>query len=174
VDVKISDFSYAKTVTYPNALKTQCGTEGYVAPEVLKHRPAYDVQCDMWTVGVIVFIMLGGYRPFRGDSEEEILKNIRYGEYKFIKKYWKKVSEEAKTLIRGMLTVDVEKRVTADEALKSRWIQGDVARLSTDLTGNIYQLTELRSKFKGAVQTLIATSKFHESMDQLPELSDEE
>jgi len=120
VDVKLSDFSFAKRVLHPNSLVTQCGTEGYVAPEVLEHRPAYDVQCDMWSVGVVLYILLGGYRPFRGD-EDDVLRAIRYGEYKFHKRYWKGISDDAKILISRMLTVNPIGRITATAALSSDW-----------------------------------------------------
>ena len=125
VDVKISDFSFAKKVSFPNGLSTQCGTEGYVAPEVLQNRPAYDVQCDMWSLGVVMYILLGGYRPFRGDDEEEVERKIRYGEYKFHKRYWKEISEDAKTLISRMLTVNPIARITATGALSSDWFLMD-------------------------------------------------
>jgi len=120
-NVKISDFGFAKKVRYPNALQTQCGTEGYVAPEILEHRPAYDVQCDMWSVGVILFMLLGGYRPFRGEPDE-VMRQIRYGEYKFHKRYWKNIDDEAKILITRMLTVIPIGRITATAALQSHWI----------------------------------------------------
>ena len=123
VDVKLSDFSFSKKVLFPNALRTQCGTEGYVAPEVLDHRPAYDVQCDMWSLGVVLYILLGGYRPFRGDDEDDVIRAIRYGEFKFHKRYWKKISEEAKTLIARMLTVNPVARITATGALSSEWFE---------------------------------------------------
>lgn len=121
-DVRISDFGFAKRVLYPNSLKTQIGTEGYVSPEIIEHRPAYDVQCDMWSLGVVLYMLLGGYRPFRGEGEE-VLRMTRYGEYKFHKRYWKDVSEEAKILIARMLTVDPICRITATAALHSDWIR---------------------------------------------------
>jgi serine/threonine protein kinase len=161
-DVKISDFGYAKTVTFPNSLRTQCGTEGYVAPEILEHRPAYDVPCDMWSLGVIIYIVLGGYRPFRGEGEE-VMRQIRYGDYKFHKRYWSHVSDDAKNLITRMLTVDPEKRITAEAALRSPWINSDEDSLGThELTSNMKDLNDLRSakaKIKGAVNTIIATNK---------------
>lgn len=122
IDVKISDFSFAKRVLYPNSLQTQCGTEGYVAPEILEHRPAYDVQCDMWSLGVILYILLGGYRPFRGEGET-VMRLIRYGEFKFHKRYWKDISEEPKILISRMLTVNPIGRITATGALQSDWVK---------------------------------------------------
>ena len=160
-DVKISDFGYAKVVHFPNSLRTQCGTEGYVAPEILEHRPSYDVACDMWSLGVIIYIVLGGYRPFRGEGEE-VMKQIRYGEYKFHKRYWSHVSPEAKNLISSMLTVDPQARITAEEALSSPWIQADDATLNSDLSSNMKDLKDLRAakaKFKGVVNTIIATNK---------------
>jgi calcium/calmodulin-dependent protein kinase I len=158
-DVRISDFGYAKTVTFPNSLRTQCGTEGYVAPEILEHRPAYDVPCDMWSLGVIIYIVLGGYRPFRGEGEE-VMRQIRYGEYKFHKRYWSHVSDDAKDLISRMLTVDPEKRITAEEALCSNWINSDEDSLGTHvLSDNMGQLRDAKQKVKGVVNTIIATNK---------------
>jgi serine/threonine protein kinase len=161
-DVKISDFGYAKTVMFPNSLRTQCGTEGYVAPEILEHRPAYDVSCDMWSLGVILYIVLGGYRPFRGEADD-VMRQIRYGEYKFHKRYWGHVSEDAKNLITRMLTVDPVKRITAETALRNRWIHADEISLGgTQLSDNMKDLKNLRNakrKVKAATKAIIATNK---------------
>jgi calcium/calmodulin-dependent protein kinase I len=115
-EVKLSDFGHAKIVLQPNSLTTVCGTEGFVAPEIIEHSPQYDVECDMWSLGVVLYILLGGYRPFRGEGED-CLEKIRYGEYKFHRKYWSHVSDDVKQLISGMLTVDPSRRLTAQEAL---------------------------------------------------------
>ena len=121
IDVKISNFSFAKKVIYPNSLRTQCGTEDYVAPEILKHRPAYDVECDMWSLGVIIYILLGGYRPFQGTPDKVRMK-ICYGDYEFHDQYWNHINLDAKDLIKRMLTVDPEKRISATDALQHAWI----------------------------------------------------
>ena len=158
--MRISDFSYAKLQTKPKSLHTQCGTEGYVAPEILVHRPSYDHRCDMWTVGVIVFILLGGYRPFRGDTEDEICQRIRYGEYKFHNNYWKKISKEAKLLIKRMLTVDVDERISAKEALRNSWFQIKKEQLqSTDLSESLVGLKDTRSTAKAAVRISMTSSR---------------
>jgi serine/threonine protein kinase len=115
----------------------------------------------MWSIGVIIYIVLGGYRPFRGEGEE-VMKQIRYGEYKFHKRYWNHVSQDAKDLIAGMLTVDPQQRITAENALKSPWIQADGSKLGNDLSANMKDLKDLRDakrKFKGVVNTIIATNK---------------
>ena len=115
-EVKLSDFGHAKIVLQPNSLTTVCGTEGFVAPEIIEHSPQYDVECDIWSLGVVLYILLGGYRPFRGEGED-CLEKIRYGEYQFHRKYWSHISEDTKDLISRMLTVDVSRRITAQEAL---------------------------------------------------------
>mmetsp|Transcript_44514 Transcript_44514/g.107258 ORF Transcript_44514/g.107258 Transcript_44514/m.107258 type:complete len:1230 (-) Transcript_44514:3643-7332(-) len=162
IDVKISDFGYAKTVAFPNSLRTQCGTEGYVAPEILEHRPAYGIECDMWSLGVVIYIVLGGYRPFRGEGEE-VMKQIRYGEYKFHKRYWSHVSKEAKSLIQQLLTVDPQQRIKAEEALKSEWVTAEESALDTiELSSNMKELKNLRSaksKLRSAVKMVVATQK---------------
>jgi serine/threonine protein kinase len=156
----ICDFEFAKVVHFPNSLHTQCGTQEYVAPEVLENRPAYDVSCDIWTVGVIIFIMLGGYYPFRGKDELEVLKKVRYGEFVFHDKYWKGISGDAKSLIKSMMTVNPQQRITADDALGTAWIGADVTVLSADLSDNLQELKKyVKAKFKGMVKTIIATNK---------------
>jgi len=160
VDVRITDFGFAKRVLYPNSLETQCGTEGYVAPEILEHRPAYDVQCDMWSVGVVLYILIGGYRPFRGEGEE-VMRLVRYGEFKFHKRYWRDVSEDAKILISRMLTVLPIARITATGALLSDWVQMSEEELDEhNLSGNLEELkAAAKQKIKAAVNTIIATKK---------------
>ena len=147
-------------MTYRNSLRTQCGTQEFVAPEVLESSPAYDVSCDMWTVGVIVFILLGGYYPFRGDSDAEILKNVRYGNFEFREKLWEGVSDTARELLRCMMTVNPEERVTAEEALRHEWIKADDSVLSADLLENVQEIRkEVTMKFKAAVKTVMATQR---------------
>ena len=159
--MKISDFGYAKKVLYENSLRTQCGTEGYVAPEILEHRPAYGVKCDMWSLGVILYILLGGYRPFRG-SGDEVMRQIRYGEYKFHQRYWKGISAEAKDLIRRMMTVDPEKRITASEALESAWILTDGSELQSDLSESQNELKTFKGKEK--LRQVVQTVSFEAAL----------
>jgi serine/threonine protein kinase len=160
VDVKISDFGCAKKVLYPNSLRTQCGTEGYTAPEILEHRPEYDVPCDMWSLGVVLYILIGGYRPFRG-SGTEIMRQIRYGEYEFHEQYWNHVSREAKDLIKRMMTVHPIKRITAAEALESDWMVADDSTLQSDLSPNQTGLRAFngKAKMRKVVQMMIAMNK---------------
>ena len=120
--IKIADFGFAKRVIKPNCLRTLCGTAQYVAPEVLDlHSPGYDQRADMWSVGVVTYILLGGYAPFDGPVHE-LANVICKGEYEFHDKYWGDISDAAKTMIRNLLQVDPDKRYSAELALQCPWM----------------------------------------------------
>ena len=159
--VKIADFGFAKIVQEPNSLTTQCGTPGYVAPEILEGTP-YDERADMWSVGVILYILLGGYPPFIESTQRDLFRKIRKGEYEFDEEYWGTVSSEAKELIGSLLRVDATKRLTAQEALTNQWILGDDAKLANrDLGANLDKLRNFNAKrkFRAAVSAIVAANK---------------
>ena len=123
--VKLADFGFAKKETEPNSFTTMCGTPAYVAPEILAGTP-YGLQVDMWSLGVITYILLAGYQPFRGDdnNDEDDIK-LRYaiheGKVKFDEEFWSNVSDHAKDLVSALLTKKPEERITADDALNHPW-----------------------------------------------------
>ncbi|EFJ39750.1 hypothetical protein VOLCADRAFT_78266 [Volvox carteri f. nagariensis] len=120
--VKIADFGLAKHAV--NGMQTICGTPQYVAPEVIVGAKGhvYGPGVDMWSAGVVLYILLGGYPPFWSDSEPQLFDMIRKGKYSFGDPVWNKVSESAKDLIRKLLVVDPTKRLTATEALQHQFI----------------------------------------------------
>jgi calcium-dependent protein kinase len=99
------------------------GTPYYIAPEVLKQ--VYDEKCDIWSCGVILYIMLCGYPPFNGDNEKEIMKSVMKGVFDFPEEEWSKVSEEARNLVSNMLKYNPKKRYSAKECLSSEWIKNN-------------------------------------------------
>lgn len=123
--VKLADFGFAKKCPQENGLRTLCGTPGYLAPEILERWPAYDVKCDLWSVGVILFLLLGGYLPFEDEDEDRVFERTRNGEYDFHPTYWNGISTTAKTLVTRLLTVNPNKRFSATEALKHDWMMMD-------------------------------------------------
>lgn len=133
-DVKIIDFGLAKQSEEPMTMP--CGTPGYVAPEILK-RKKYHKEVDIWSLGVITYILLCGFPPFHDDGSnlKNLYKQIRNGKYSFPDKYWKNISEDAKNLIRKMLTVKPRHRIKAPKVLKDPWLQEGVAS-SQALQGN--------------------------------------
>ena len=119
-DIKLADFGFA-TMAPKNNLTRGCGTLDYVAPEILSHKK-YGKPVDMWSVGVISYILLCGHPPFSGDTDEEEMENIKAGNYEFDFLSWGYVSEDAKSFVRKLLTVDPEKRYTVTQALSDPWI----------------------------------------------------
>lgn len=101
-------------------MKEKYGTPYYIAPEVLKKD--YNEKCDIWSCGVILYILLSGYPPFNGKTNEQIMKKVLEGSYSFNKKEWNIISDKAKMLISKMLTYNSEKRISAVQALGDPWI----------------------------------------------------
>ena len=109
-------------------MDTQCGTPGYVAPEILKGKK-YGTAVDMWSCGVIVYILLGGYPPFHDDNHAILYRKIKAADYAFDPQYWDQVSDDAKDLIKKMLVVDPDKRsIPASRRVESRHQLVSIAR----------------------------------------------
>ncbi|XP_032822595.2 MAP kinase-activated protein kinase 2-like [Petromyzon marinus] len=123
--LKLTDFGFAKETTRCNSLATPCYTPYYVAPEVLGS-VKYDKSCDMWSLGVIMYILLCGFPPFYSNHGLAISpgmkKRIRMGQYEFPNPEWADVSEEAKQLIRHLLKTDPTARMTITEFMNHPWI----------------------------------------------------
>lgn len=112
-------------------MMTACGTPGYVAPEVLT-ATGYDKEVDLWSIGVITYILLCGFPPFYNENLPELFEQIMKAEYDFPEEYWGHVSKEAKDFIRKLLVVDPSKRLTSKAALAHPWLAG--AAPNTKLT----------------------------------------
>ncbi|XP_013782541.1 MAP kinase-activated protein kinase 2-like [Limulus polyphemus] len=123
--LKLTDFGFAKETTNINCLQTPCYTPYYVAPEVLGPEK-YDKSCDMWSLGVIMYILLCGFPPFYSNHGLAISpgmkKRIRAGQYDFPYPEWKCVTQDAKDLIHGLLMTDPAQRLTIEEVLSNKWI----------------------------------------------------
>lgn len=161
-NIKIADFGFAKKCLKPNSLTTQCGTPGYVAPEILEGTP-YGTQADMWSLGVIVYILLGGYPPFIEQNQRELFRKIRKGQYQFHEEYWGQVSKGAKDLIRSLLVTNPSERKTADQIVSAdQWINAGSEKLAeSDLETTLTELKKFNAKrkFKAAISTVMAAQK---------------
>lgn len=102
-------------------MTTISGTPYYIAPEVLNE--SYDEKCDIWSCGVILYILLCGYPPFNGESDTDIMKAVRTGVYDFPVEEWATVSKEAKDLVSSMLKYDPKQRLSAKDCLVHPWIK---------------------------------------------------
>eukprot|EP00977_Amphora_coffeiformis_P012882 scaffold3271_cov181-Amphora_coffeaeformis.AAC.9 len=153
-DIKVADFGFACRVHTPQSLTTRCGTPTYVAPEILKNIP-YDQSGDMWSVGVIIYVLLVGYPPFADNNQSVLFQKIRVGDYTFHPEEWKGISEDAKDLIKHLLVVDPLQRWTARQALESNWLKKEDKDLNKELTASLEAIKRSKRKFKNVAKTII-------------------
>ncbi|XP_031678336.1 calcium/calmodulin-dependent protein kinase type IV [Oncorhynchus kisutch] len=161
--LKIADFGLSKIIDEQVTMKTVCGTPGYCAPEILRGN-AYGPEVDMWSVGVILYILLCGFEPFfdpRGD--QYMYSRILNCDYEFVSPWWDEVSLNAKDLVSKLIVQDPHKRLTVKEALEHPWVLGKAARFShMDTTQRKLQEFNARRKLKAIMKAVVATSRMHE------------
>mmetsp|Transcript_2519 Transcript_2519/g.3707 ORF Transcript_2519/g.3707 Transcript_2519/m.3707 type:complete len:361 (-) Transcript_2519:172-1254(-) len=165
--LKVADFGFARIVD-ENKLASQCGTPGYVAPEILTG-VSYGIEVDIWSVGVIMYILLGGYPPFHDENKTQLFKKIKKGIVVFHSQYWDHVSFDAKDLISRMLTLDVSRRITAAQALEHPWMKDDDMSLAShDLSMNLVKLQSFnaRRKFRSAIATIMLTNQLQKIIEE--------
>ncbi|XP_042558998.1 serine/threonine-protein kinase DCLK2 isoform X3 [Clupea harengus] len=126
--LKLGDFGLATVVEGP--LHTVCGTPTYVAPEIIAEA-GYGLKVDIWAAGVITYILLCGFPPFRSENnlQEDLFDQILLGRLEFPTPYWENISASAKELIGHMLQVNVEARFTAEDVLIHPWVTQEDAAL---------------------------------------------
>jgi len=156
--VKIIDFGLSGKYEAGKPMKTRAGSPYYVAPEVLGS--LYDNKCDIWSVGVILYIMLCGYPPFQGKNDAEVLQKVSLGLYEFRPQDWRYVSEDAKVLITCLMKKSPVDRFAAEQALRHTWIAhkaptAPAVALQGDLVDKLRGF-RLRNKFMKAALHVIA------------------
>ncbi|XP_019069281.1 calcium-dependent protein kinase 26-like [Solanum lycopersicum] len=147
------------------------GSPYYVAPEVLRKR--YGPEADIWSAGVIIYILLSGVPPFWGESEEEIFDEVLHGDIDFDLDPWPKISQGAKDLVRRMLIRDPKKRLTAHEVLCHPWVQIDGVAPDKPLDSAIFtRLTQFSAmnKLKKMAIRVIAERLSEEEIAGLKEM----
>jgi calcium-dependent protein kinase len=158
--IKVIDFGTSQTVLDDETLSKAFGTAYYVAPEVLKKQ--YNSKCDVWSCGVILYILLCGHPPFNGSTEKKILEKVLKGLYEFKEHEWKSISEEAVDLIKKMLVYEPAKRLTASEALGHPWFQNMLGSNQPDKPSALNTLNNLKTfraerKLQQAIWIFLAT-----------------
>ncbi|XP_077333146.1 serine/threonine-protein kinase DCLK2 isoform X4 [Lithobates pipiens] len=139
--LKLGDFGLATVVDGP--LYTVCGTPTYVAPEIIAET-GYGLKVDIWAAGVITYILLCGFPPFRSDNnlQEDLFDQILIGKLEFPSPYWDNITDSAKELISCMLQVNVEDRFTAEQILSHPWVSDDASQgnnMQAEVTGKLKQ-----------------------------------
>ncbi|XP_042589822.1 MAP kinase-activated protein kinase 2-like [Cyprinus carpio] len=162
--LKLTDFGFAKETSLHNPLQTPCYTPYYVAPEVLGPEK-YDKSCDMWSLGVIMYILLCGFPPFYSNTGQAISpgmkRRIRMGQYEFPKPEWAEVSEEAKQLINQLLKTDPNERMTIEKFMNHPWINQSMVVPQTPLhtTRVLTEDSEMWDEVKEELTSALATMR---------------
>uniref|UniRef100_A0A8C2X2G4 Serine/threonine-protein kinase DCLK2 n=1 Tax=Cyclopterus lumpus TaxID=8103 RepID=A0A8C2X2G4_CYCLU len=137
--LKLGDFGLATVVEGP--LYTVCGTPTYVAPEIISES-GYGLKVDIWAAGVITYILLCGFPPFRSESnmQEDLFEQILLGRLDFPSPYWDNITDSAKELIGKMLQVNAEGRYSAQDILRHPWVTDDTVmenNMKMEVTGKL-------------------------------------
>lgn len=127
-DPKLVDFGLSKIIGPGETCSDPFGTLSYVAPEVLLQKP-YDKGVDLWSLGIIIYLLLSGTLPFDDDDDREIARQTIHDEVDFSYHVWNTVPEEAKQLIRGLLEKDASKRTNLQDVLQHPWITGGESKI---------------------------------------------
>jgi len=122
--IKIADFGLSKIFSEQVFLETSCGTPDYAAPEVLTVEKTYDNSVDLWSIGVITYVLLCGYPPFYASSHPALFEKIINCNYSFPDPEWGFISHEAKEFIRHLLVINPSDRLTAEQCLKQPFLTG--------------------------------------------------
>ena len=169
--IKVIDFGTSQKYDPEKKMHQTYGTPYYIAPEILAGE--YNEKCDVWSCGVIMYILLCGRPPFDGQTDDEILENVSKGTYKTDSAVWKNVSKDGLGLVQKCLTYDPEKRISAKDALNHSWIKNLTEGINVDtvLASNaLNNLKEFRAerKLQQAVCTfMVSQMATKEEMDEL-------
>ena len=125
-EIKLADFGLSKVLGQEVMMQTACGTPGYVAPEILQtSQSGYGKEVDMWSVGVITYILLCGFPPFYNDNVAQLFESIINADFDYPAEYWDHISDDAIDFIDCLLIADPSKRLTANTALEHSWLKGN-------------------------------------------------
>ena len=150
---------------------TVCGTPTYVAPEILEET-GYGLKVDTWAAGVITYIMLCGFPPFRSAKrdQDELFDLIQEGQFEFLSPYWDTVSDGAKDLVSSLLVVNVNQRYSAEQILMHPWVRkrsATVGEISHGLLGDSERPTlKRRNRFKAAALAVRGAKRMENLAEQ--------
>ena len=168
--IKVIDFGMSKRFDSAHFMSEKVGTAYYISPEVLKGK--YDEKCDIWSAGVILYIIICGYPCFNGDDDDEIFEAIQKGKIYFPSPEWDNISNDVKDLIKKMCT-SPEKRLTAEQVLNETWVKDNAPNstqillpMKPDGLKNYANSNKLRK----AVLTYIASRLSEEDIKKIKEV----
>ncbi|XP_035246721.1 death-associated protein kinase 1-like isoform X2 [Anguilla anguilla] len=165
--IKLIDFGLAHKIDFSNDFKNIFGTPEFVAPEVVNYEPL-GLAADMWSVGVITYILLSGASPFLGDSKQETLANVSAVNYEFDEEFFRNTSSLAKDFISKLLIKDPKKRMTIQDSLQHPWIkpkdtQQELSRKESAVNMEKFKRFAARRKWKQSVRLISLCNRLSRS-----------
>lgn len=134
--IKIADFGLASYIQKGEVLYLRCGSPGYIAPELLQDK-GYSCKGDIYSAGVILYVMLTGRHPFPGASINEILLKNKNADVQYPSQLWTNISEEAKDLVKKLLQQNPRNRISAEEALTHTWFKSSESQIGSNMLINV-------------------------------------
>ena len=169
--IKVIDFGMSKRFTHEKFMNEKVGTAYYISPEILQGK--YDEKCDIWSAGVILYIIICGYPCFNGEDDDEIFAAIQKGKIQFPSPEWDDISEDAKNLIKKMCCPP-EKRLTAEQVLKEVWVKDNAPNSSKTvaipLKKDGFIAYANSNKLRKAVLTYIASRLSEDEIKKIKEM----
>uniref|UniRef100_A0A8C3JZI4 Myosin light chain kinase, smooth muscle n=1 Tax=Calidris pygmaea TaxID=425635 RepID=A0A8C3JZI4_9CHAR len=126
--IKLIDFGLARRLENAGSLKVLFGTPEFVAPEVINYEPI-GYETDMWSIGVICYILVSGLSPFMGDNDNETLANVTSATWDFDDEAFDEISDDAKDFISNLLKKDMKSRLNCTQCLQHPWLQKDTKNM---------------------------------------------
>ena len=163
--LKLIDFGLSKMMGQRNErMTTRVGTPYYISPDVLSG--SYGVQCDMWSAGVILYVLLCGYPPFWGNSDSTILAKVKRGIFNYNGVEWMSVSQQAKDFINHLLVMQPEGRLTAEQALMHPWMTSEPPTSALNLNlSSLLQFKQARKLQQSVLLCIASQCTEHEISD---------
>ncbi|XP_034937556.1 probable serine/threonine-protein kinase MARK-A [Chelonus insularis] len=131
-DIKLCDFEISRVVLEGMEVREILGTPDYVAPEILHYEPI-TLAADMWSLGVTTYVLLTGFSPFGGETDQETFQNISTGEVDFPEELFEDISSQAKDFVTKLLVLDPSARMSAKQCLRHEWLRDTPNQVSPHL-----------------------------------------
>uniref|UniRef100_A0A1A8HZX3 non-specific serine/threonine protein kinase n=3 Tax=Nothobranchius TaxID=28779 RepID=A0A1A8HZX3_NOTKU len=165
--IKIIDFGLAHKIDFGNDFKNIFGTPEFVAPEVVNYE-SLGLEADMWSIGVITYILLSGASPFLGDNKQETLANVSAVDYTFDEEFFSSTSVLAKDFIARLLVKDPKRRMTIQDTLQHPWIkpkdtQQALSRKESAVNMEKFKKFAARRKWKQSVRLISLCNRLSRS-----------
>lgn len=161
-ELKVADFGTSYVLGRESEdihKEDRIGSPGYHAPEVYRNK--YGPEGDVWSLGVILYVLLAGFAPFDSESEGEIMMKVMTGNYEFEEEYWSSISPEAMDLVKGMLTVNMSQRLTIAQVMAHPWFSKKSFASSGDTSALATRMRDFNAtrKFKSAALVVTGVTR---------------